>query len=518
MEYWGPGPTKMTQTKVQFRKKVPYISVQHELLQPQPALEGQYAPPKFAKKFARIRFLRGKVRIAGHFVHVEYIWLAAVEWLLSLLVYSVMDSLLNGVEVLTLLTVESAVFATLVLLSMTAMGMYDTRQRNRPMDVLMHVIIATAFCVAAMVMLKVTFGDAAWTYSNMALGALVLATGLMVTRLVFERYVDGQLLRRNILVLGIGKRARRIEQLRRKSDRRGFNLVGFLPSKGCQHCYISSEKLIKLNSICDYALSNQVDEIVIALDDRRQGLPITDLLDCRMSGIEVTEDLDFFEREASVVQLDLIQSGWLIRSKGFTNNSLSHFLKRTLDVVVSAVLSLCFLPVLLLTAIAIKIECGWSAPIFYTQRRVGRGGLEFTIYKLRSMSQNAEADGVAQWAKADDSRVTRVGTFIRKYRIDEIPQIWNVLLGDMSLVGPRPERKEFVGSLSELSEYYSHRHRVAPGLTGWAQLCYPYGASDKDAMEKLKYDLYYIKNHGLFLDIYILMQTVEVVLFKKGAR
>jgi sugar transferase (PEP-CTERM system associated) len=347
---------------------------------------------------------------------------------------------------------------------------------------------------------------------------LVLATGLMVTRLVFERYVDGQLLRRNILVLGIGKRARRIEQLRRKSDRRGFNLVGFLPSKGCQHCYISSEKLIKLNSICDYALSNQVDEIVIALDDRRQGLPITDLLDCRMSGIEVTEDLDFFEREASVVQLDLIQSGWLIRSKGFTNNSLSHFLKRTLDVVVSAVLSLCFLPVLLLTAIAIKIECGWSAPIFYTQRRVGRGGSEFTIYKLRSMSQNAEADGVAQWAKADDSRVTRVGTFIRKYRIDEIPQIWNVLLGDMSLVGPRPERKEFVGSLSELSEYYSHRHRVAPGLTGWAQLCYPYGASDKDAMEKLKYDLYYIKNHGLFLDIYILMQTVEVVLFKKGAR
>lgn len=508
----------MTQTKVQFRKKTPFIRLPEEIQKPKPAVEDQPLTPKAKSKFARIRFIRGKVRVAGHYVHVEYIWLAAVEWLLSVLVCSLMEAFISDSKALLVFTPESMVFATMMVLSLTAMGLYDSRQRHQRWDVLLHIAIACVGCAAALSLVSLYVGNLGWSISQIAVGVTGLTLALMVVRFLFERHVDGKLLRRNVLVLGTGKRARQIDLLRRKSDQRGFNLLGFMPSKSCQHCYINPEKLVKLNSICEYALNNQVDEIVIALDDRRQGLPVTDLLDCRMSGIAISEDLDFFEREASVVQLDLLQSGWLIFSNGFTNNYLSYVLKRGLDMVVSAVLSLLFVPALILTAIAIKMECGWSAPIFYTQKRVGRGGQEFTIYKLRSMTQNAEADGVAQWAQAGDSRVTRVGAVIRKYRIDEIPQIWNVLLGDMSLVGPRPERKEFVGSLSELSEYYADRHRVAPGLTGWAQLCYPYGASDKDAMEKLKYDLYYIKNQGVFLDLYILIQTVEVVLFKKGAR
>lgn len=508
----------MTQTKVQFRKKSPFIRLPDEIHKPESAAEDQQISPQVRSKFARIRFLRGKVRIAGHYVHVEYLWLAVVEWLLAVLVFSLMEVMVNGRQAVSMFTPESMVFATMMALSLTAMGLYDCRQRNKLLDVFLHIAIASVGCAGALALVLLYFGRLDWSLSQLAAGITGLTLCLLMVRILFEQHVDGKLLRRNILVLGTGKRARRIEQLRRKADRRGFNLLGFMPSKSCQHCYINPDKLVKLNNICEYALSNQVDEIVIALDDRRQGLPVTDLLDCRMSGIGITEDLDFFEREACVVQLDLLQSGWLIHSKGFTNNYLSHLLKRSLDIGVSALLSLLFLPVLILAAIAIKMECGWSAPIFYTQKRIGRGGEEFTIYKLRSMSQNAEANGVAQWAQADDSRVTRVGAVIRKYRIDEIPQIWNVLIGDMSLVGPRPERKEFVGSLSELSEYYADRHRVAPGLTGWAQLCYPYGASDKDAMEKLKYDLYYIKNHGFFLDLYILIQTVEVVLFKKGAR
>lgn len=519
MDYLGVGPATMSQTKVQVRKKMPYIRQQEGVLPADNSHERQYLPAKPTQnKFARMHFLRGKVRIAGHFVHVEYMWLAAVEWLLSVMIYSSMDSVLNNTPDVSLFSVEGAVFSTMLVLSLTAVGLYNARQRNRLLGTFIHIVIAVVLCAITMLSLNMMLSEVTWSYPNMAFGVAVLASALMLVRTLFDRFIDGQVLQRNVLVLGTGKRAKRIEQLRRKADRRGFKLMGFLPTKSCQHCYVNPDKLLKLNSICEYALNHQVDEIVIALDDRRQGLPVNDLLDCRMSGIDVTDDLDFFEREASVIQLDLIQSGWLIRSGGFTNNFISFFLKRTVDIVVAVFLGILFLPVMLLTSLAIMIECGRKAPVFYSQKRVGRGGVEFTIYKFRSMCQDAEADGVAQWARNGDQRITRVGEFIRKYRIDEIPQIWNVLVGDMSLVGPRPERKEFVGSLSQLNEFYADRHRVAPGLTGWAQLCYPYGASEKDAIEKLKYDLYYIKNHGILLDLYILIQTVEIVLFKKGAR
>ncbi len=468
--------------------------------------------------FPRIHSLRGKIRLGGHFVHVEFLLLALVEWFAAVTAFSTLNALVAKADSLFLWSFDSFIYAFLTTLSLTAMGLYDSRQRHSLFEIFVHIVVGLAFSSAAILLINSVYFDSKLSYQYVLFGVAALSMILMVIRTVFSRYLDGFVLRRNVLVLGTGKRAKRIEGLRRKADQRGFNLLGFFPSRGCQHYYVDPQKLLSIDKLCQYALSRNVDEIVIALDDRRQGLPVNDLLDCRMSGIQITEDLDFFERESSMVHLDLIQSGWLIRSQGFGKSYLTHILKRSLDLFGSLILGVIFLPVMILTAVAIKFECGLRSPVFYTQQRVGLAGKLFTIYKFRSMYQNAEADGKAQWAKTGDSRITKVGRIIRKYRIDELPQLWNVIIGDMSLVGPRPERKEFVDSLSHLNEFYSDRHRVAPGLTGWAQLCYPYGAPELDAIEKLKFDLYYIKNQSLLLDVYILIKTAEVVLFKKGAR
>jgi len=261
-----------------------------------------------------------------------------------------------------------------------------------------------------------------------------------------------------------------------------------------------------------------VVEVVVAMDDRRRGFPISDLLQCRLAGIDVTELLTFLERETGRVRIDILNPTWIIFGEGFRRDPLRRITARALDLAASFVVLAFALPVMLLTAIAIKVEEGWRAPVFYRQRRVGLLGREFELLKFRSMRTDAEKDGQARWAMKRDPRITRVGAFIRKTRIDELPQILNVLRGRMSFVGPRPERPEFVHELAERIPYYVERHCVKPGLTGWAQLCYSYGSSDRDALEKLQYDLYYIKNNTLLFDLAIVLQTVEVVCLGKGAR
>lgn len=507
----------MAQVKVQEEKPLVRQAQRPGSPAPNQTNFNQEQPKPEGKRFSRMHFLRGNVRVAGHYMHVAYLWLALLELIVGYSAFVFFDTL-GATEGFISSSSSAAFFGVLCVMSFAAMGLYDTRQRNRFTGVVFRIVVALClsvgfFAIVAKLLQSVTFSGVTIVWSGAAL--IILYSGL---RAVFEQYVDGYVLKRKILVLGTGKRARLIDQLRRKSDIRGFHLVGFVPSNGCQHCYVNSKKLLKINGVCNYALENSIDEIIIALDDRRHGLPIEELLDCRMSGIEVTEDLDFFEREAALVQLDLIKSSWLIHAKGFTNNFYRYVEKRIFDVVGSVFLGVLLAPLMLITALAIRIECGKKAPIIYTQTRVGRDGRPFTIYKFRSMCSNAEEEGKPQWASCNDSRITRVGEVIRKYRIDETPQLWNVFIGDMSLVGPRPERPEFVESLNQLNEFYGERHRVAPGLTGWAQLSYPYGASDKDSIEKLKYDLYYVKNHGFFLDLYILIQTAEIVLFKKGSR
>ena len=271
-------------------------------------------------------------------------------------------------------------------------------------------------------------------------------------------------------------------------------------------------------SISEIAVEKGADEVVIAMDDRRGNLPTRELLDCKLRGIDVMDILEFLERETGKIEVDLVSPGWLTFSPGFRQTRLRRLLKRAMDIVVGTIALLVFWPVMLLIVIAIKLEDGIGAPVIYRQRRVGARGRMIDLRKFRSMDLDAEADGKAVWAEEDDPRATKVGTVLRKFRLDELPQIYNVLAGQMSVVGPRPERPEFVEGLAEEIPYYSERHTVKPGITGWAQLKYSYGASKNDAIEKLRYDLYYVKNHSLLLDLMILLQTVEVILWRKGAR
>ena len=254
---------------------------------------------------------------------------------------------------------------------------------------------------------------------------------------------------------------------------------------------------------------------MVCVDDRRSGLPLDTLLDCKLVGVKILEAVTFFERETGRLELDLLHPSWLVFSDGFHFSKLQGWIMRSFDLLASLLLLLISWPAMIATLVAIMIEDGPKATFLYRQERVGLNGKRFNVYKFRSMREDAEKFG-AQWAQENDPRITRVGRFIRTYRVDELPQIINVLRGDMGFVGPRPERPHFVNQLQEKNRYFAERHRVKPGITGWAQLNYPYGASEEDAFRKLEYDLYYVKNQSLLLDVLILIRTVEVILFGKG--
>jgi sugar transferase (PEP-CTERM system associated) len=333
------------------------------------------------------------------------------------------------------------------------------------------------------------------------------------------RLVEMESLKRRVLVLGAGQRAAQIHnRMRRRADRRGFCLLGYV--RGSNESVAIPEALLicPTGSLAELARAEKLHEIVVGVDDRRGSLPMDDLLACRQLGVQITDLTTFVEREAGRVQLTMLDPSWLVFSGGFNTTPLTQFAKRAFDLTASSIIALLCWPIMLGVALSIRIESGRGQPIFYRQERVGEQGRTFWLYKFRSMRTDAEMDGVARWASSNDNRVTRVGRICRKLRFDELPQLWNVLRGDMSIVGPRPERPQFVSDLQTKIRYYSLRHSIKPGLAGWAQLSYPYGASEEDAAEKLKYDLFYVKNHNLFLDMVILIETVEVVLFGRGAR
>ena len=413
-----------------------------------------------------------------------------------------------------------ALIFTLVMLSiMTAFGLHqrDARQEGEWGNT---VWFLASFAVGLIVMLLVFYLIPDLHLGRGAFGLVffIAFIGTALTRLIFVRVFRLDALRRRVLLLGAGSRTSKIEALERDEEgQRKFNLVGCLPLSNADCCLSKTRVLNDHGSILSIAKKYRIDEIVVGVRERRNGgLPADQLLECKLAGIEVVDWPSFFERETGQIQVESLNPSWMIFSDGFRRGSVTDMSKRMFDVAASMLLMLISLPVILLTALLIWLESG--SPIFYRQERVGEHGRVFEVLKFRSMRQDAERDGMPQWAKKQDDRVTRVGTIIRKLRIDELPQVFNVLKGDMSFVGPRPERPFFVKDLSQKVPYYPSRHTVKPGITGWAQIRYPYGATVEDAVQKLQYDLYYVKNHTLFLDLIILFQTAQVVLFGKGAR
>jgi sugar transferase (PEP-CTERM system associated) len=346
--------------------------------------------------------------------------------------------------------------------------------------------------------------------------ALTWLLCIICTRLAFARLLRLKIFTARVLVLGVGYKAARIASLAKTRNNRHFTPLAYLAC-GSETKMVAEPDPPELgpDGIVEYARSLGATEVVVAADDRR-GLPLGDLLRCRTAGIRVTDYLDFIERQTKTVDLSALQPGWLVFSDGFRHSRGAEAIKRALDIVASFALLVFTLPLILLACLAVALDS--PGPVLYRQVRIGRGGRPFTALKFRSMRADAEKDGAPRWAAARDPRVTRVGRVIRKLRIDELPQLINVLRGDMSFVGPRPERPAFVDELNRQLPFYAERHCVKPGITGWAQVNYPYAASFEDAREKLGYDLYYVKNHGLFLDLIIIAQTVRVILWADGAR
>ena len=348
------------------------------------------------------------------------------------------------------------------------------------------------------------------------LSAMSAVFGMLVNRVSASHTEASSLMTRRILVFGTGSQALAVKQALNKSDP-STEIVGYFPSPNDESAIVPEHLILsRSKTLTDTAKTLKVDEIVVALTERRGGsMPLRELLDCKLHGIRVLDLASHFEQTLGQIRLDSLYAGWPIFGDGFQQGTLRTIVKRLSDIIFATILIILAMPIMLITALLIIAENGF--PVFYRQERVGLNGRLFNVIKFRSMRNDAEKDGKPIWAKAKDDRVTKVGGIIRKLRIDELPQLFSVLKGDMSLVGPRPERPFFVDQLTKEIPFYAVRHSVKPGVTGWAQVRYHYGATVEDSAEKLQYDLYYVKNHSLFLDIVVLFETIGVVLTGKGA-
>jgi sugar transferase (PEP-CTERM system associated) len=401
-----------------------------------------------------------------------------------------------------------------VFLAAVMMGLY---QRQFIADLRIAFLRLMAANALAFFMLSILFYLApdVRIWMTALLPAFLLAFIFMfAARALFLSMSDAERFKRRTLVVGADDQAMEIIKLEPDS---AFHCVGFVPL-GDTLVRVPTDRLVSCDALLvDEIQRRDVDEIVVAMAERRGVLPTDDLLACRLKGIQVVDFWSFMEREKGQVELDALKPSWMIFAEGFAATTrFQQISKRFFDIVTSLILLVFTTPVTIITAVMIYLQD--RGPVFYRQERVGLYGETFFLFKFRSMREDAEKDGVAQWAQAKDPRVTALGTFIRLTRIDEIPQVLNVLRGEMSFIGPRPERPTIVEDLAKEIEYYHYRDTVKPGITGWAQINYPYGASVEDAIQKLKYDLYYIKNYNLFLDFLILLQTVRVVLWPQGVR
>jgi sugar transferase (PEP-CTERM system associated) len=468
------------------------------------------------------RILRGSVRLFGQNVDQRILLLASVDAVMLVVAIQLVTvgwflgdaprQAALGLNGLDFLVLHACTMACLV-----AVGLYNRQLDLRTTAILARVIVG--FMLAAAVVGTLSYLTAALHITPaelyfafiLALPLLALSRALFITLLGRDRFA------RRVLVYGCGERAKELRDIRVRQDLRDYEVFGFIPTEGCFAHPAVERRIAPPADLREFVLAHDIDEVIVAMDDRRRGLPVAQLLSCRLAGVPVTDALTFIERESGKVTLSMLYPSWLIFSDGINRRGMTRLVTRVFDVAASFALFLVALPFMLLAALAIWLESGCRGPVLYSQERVGLNGHGFMLYKIRSMTIDAEKNG-PQWAADNDPRITRVGSFIRRTRLDELPQLFNVLRGDMSFVGPRPERPEFVERLSQVIPYYRERHCVKPGITGWAQICYHYGASEHDALEKLQYDLYYVRHKSLLFDLSILLQTAEVVLWRKGGR
>ncbi len=461
------------------------------------------------------------VRLFKHYVSQRVIMLAAVDALLLMVAAELAWVLRAGqidmmVEPLSGRFEPILTYAVTVQVAMIAVGAYSPESIRSFRLGLMRLLTAVSFGVILLALLNfITPGVTLWR-SNLvyAMPLTIILLGLL--RIAAAPLLRGKAFRRRIAVMGAGQRAARIAALSQRKEA-GFDVAAFIAMSDRTPQVAESVHRSAIDNLPDFLASRDVVELVLALEERRNALPLSDLLRVKTTGVRVDEISGFLERETGRIDLDSTNPSGLIFSDGFTaGQRLSKFAKRLFDIGASLIVLIVTLPLLIIGALCVVL--GSKGPVFYRQTRVGRYGAPYAIAKLRTMRTDAEADGKAQWAQENDPRITAVGRFLRRTRIDELPQLWNVLKGEMSFVGPRPERPEFVASLEAQIPFYAERHMVKPGLTGWAQVNYPYGASVEDARAKLEYDLYYAKNYTPFLDIVILLQTLRVVLWPEGVR
>jgi sugar transferase (PEP-CTERM system associated) len=408
-------------------------------------------------------------------------------------------------------------FAACLIGISSASGLYESSGR---ISVSRSIVRAIFVLLLALPLTYAIFGLLPTDFANRSavqLSTMAGAAALVLRRAYLAHSSASSTGQTRILVFGVGAAAAAVADTLRQRDPNA-NIVGFVPGPNEGEPAVAAKDIIALRStLPELVFELGADEIVVALTERRAGsMPLRQLLDCKVSGIKVYDLATHFEKTLGQIRLDYLNASWLIFGDGFNQGAWRTAVKRVFDIFSAILLILLSAPIMVLTAIIIKLES--AGPALYRQDRVGQNGKSFSIAKFRSMRTDAEQDGKPRWASANDDRVTRVGHIIRKLRIDELPQLFNVLRGDMSLVGPRPERPFFVEQLTQEIPFYALRHSVKPGVTGWAQVRYAYGATVEDSQEKLQYDLYYVKNHTLFLDLVVLIETVGVVLTGRGAR
>ncbi len=424
-------------------------------------------------------------------------------------------SSLHPEETPSFILLRIAVFAFVLVLVTSLVELYNSQRSKDKKFVPIRILISLAlsFCT-----LSVIYSQLPQLKLTLGVMLIVLAT-FGCLQLLWHLYCPLLMklsgMTKRVLILGVGPMAQKLEQSMSMTDN-NYVLAGYVQPDGEVAAVPAMQILTSLDGMLDTAVRENVKKIVISLSERRGVLPVKELLQARFSGIEVVDAASFHEELTGTLLVKNVNPGWFIYSGGFCLNDFKRSVKRLNDIVLSSIGILLISPLLPLIALAIKL--GSPGKVLFRQVRLGVNEREFCIYKFRTMRQDAERDTGAVWSQENDPRITGVGKFLRKSRLDEIPQLFNVLKGDMALVGPRPERPEFVSKLKEEIPYYSKRHTMKPGVTGWAQVKYPYGASIEDAHEKLKYDLYYIKHYSLSHDFLIALETVKVVLFGRGGR